>query len=210
MEPDMRSPGLQAIGCQDALDRLGRDRRHDLIANHLPRQFGAVPLAQGSTGLLGQLTRPPHQVQRHRRGKRSVADQAADDPANPRGRPRDTDPPRSGRRWVGPQPGERLDRAAAHPPPAGRSAPDAPARPLPSSAASRSLLQHALQRPTRSRGDCVVQTSASLNGVPLTIRPSTLLPSTPQRLLGSGTYLSLDKARPREERVAGELVGAAC
>lgn len=23
-------------------------------------------------------------------------------------------------------------------------------------------------------------------------------------------YLSLDKARPREERVAGELVGAAC
>ena len=62
------------------LHRLGRDRRHDLVAHELPCQLGAVPLAQGSTGLLGQLTRPPHQVQRHLRGKRSVADPAADDP----------------------------------------------------------------------------------------------------------------------------------
>ena len=46
MEPDMRSPGLQAIGCQDALDRLGRDRRHDLVADELPRQLGTVPLAE--------------------------------------------------------------------------------------------------------------------------------------------------------------------
>ena len=83
VEPDVRSPGLQAIGGQQPLHRLGRDRRHDLIAHELPRQFGTVPLAQGSPGLLGQLTRPPHQVQRHLRGKRSVADPTADDPATP-------------------------------------------------------------------------------------------------------------------------------
>ena len=46
VEPDVRSPGLQAIGGQQPLHRLGRDRRHDLVAHELPCQLGTVPLAE--------------------------------------------------------------------------------------------------------------------------------------------------------------------
>ena len=158
VEPDVRPPGLQAIGQQHPLDRLGRDRRHDLIADELPRQLRAVPLAERPPGLLGQLAGPPHQVQGDLRGKRSAADPAADDPARRRGHPLDTDPPRSGPRWAGPQPRGRSDRAAVHPPPTPRSAHAAPGPPPRSSAASLAPRWLARRRPTRSPGGCVVQT----------------------------------------------------
>ena len=98
VEPDVRSPRLQTIGQQHPLDRLGRDRRHDLVADELPCQFCAVPLAEGPPGLLGQLARPPDQVQGHLRGKRSAADPTADDPPGRRGRRDNTDPPTSAHR----------------------------------------------------------------------------------------------------------------
>src|SRR6188474_236091 len=187
VQPDLGAPGLQAVRCQQTLHRLGRDRRHDLVADELPRELGAVPLAERAAGLLGQFAGAPHQVQAHLRGKTSGAARSVDGPPTRRGRPYDTDPPRCGPRWAGPPAAERSGRAASPLPPVARSGHAAPARPRPSSAELLPPAQHGAWRPTQSPDDYAGQACGSLDRDLHTIRHVTLLPSTPQPLRRGGT-----------------------
>jgi hypothetical protein len=203
MEPDMLPPGLQPISRQHPLDRLGRDRSHHLIAHELSGEFGAVPLAERATGVLRQLAGPPHQVQRHLRGKTSAADPVADDRPRQQGRRHGSDQPRSARRSDRPPTAGRSDPTAPHPRPAGRSGHDGPTLPRPSFAASPLRAPRAHHHSTPPLGHFAAPTSRHHPpGDLVTIRPLTAVSSTGEAILRTCTKEAVARGK-----VSRSLVG---
>jgi hypothetical protein len=75
-QPQMMPPRFELVGGQNALDGLGRDRRHHPVVQHMSGQLGTIPLREGPAHHIGAFTRQLAHGQRHLRGKNGLAARA--------------------------------------------------------------------------------------------------------------------------------------
>ena len=72
-QPSMMTPGVERVVGQNPLDGRRRDRGDNAVTDHLPGQFGTLPLRQRPPDHIGAVARPCDDLQRPRRGKNRAA-----------------------------------------------------------------------------------------------------------------------------------------